>query len=90
MLVLAEVRELDPDQARRDADAREPVVELERDDLDAGQRSRRLRGHRAGEGEADEQERQPSHRRSGTRAKDLALGMTAAASVESHCSSTEQ
>jgi hypothetical protein len=38
VLVLAEVGKFDADGARRDSDPREPVVELERNDLDAGER----------------------------------------------------
>ena len=90
MLVLAEVVELDPYGAGRDADAREPVVELESDDLDAGERSGGLRRKDAREGQADEQERKASHRSKGTRAKEPACGTIAPASVPSHCSSTEQ
>ena len=90
VLVLAEVGQLDSDSARRHAHAREPVVELEGDDLDAAERSGRLRRHRAREGKADEQERKASHLSNGTRAKEPACGMILAASVPSHCSSTEQ
>ena len=90
MLVLAEVGELDSHRAGRDAYAREPVVELEGDDLDATERSCGLRRHRKGEGKPDEQERKPSHRSSGTRAKEPARGTIGPASVPSHCSSTEQ
>ena len=49
-----------------------------------------MRGHRAREGETGDDHRETFHRRSGTRANDLALGITALASVASHCSSTEQ
>ena len=90
MLVLAEVGELDANGAGRNAYAREPVVELEGDDLDARERSGGLGRHRAGEGKAHEQERKASHRSNGTRAKELACGTIGAASVPSHCSSTEQ
>ncbi len=90
MLVLAKVGELDSDWAGRNAHAREPVVELEGDDLDAGEWSSGLRRHRAGEGKAHEQERKASHRSNGTRAKEPACGTIGAASVPSHCSSTEQ
>ena len=90
MLVLAEVGELDPNGAGRDAHAREPVVELERDDLDAGERSGGLCRHGAGEGKAHDQEHKASHRSNGTRAKEPACGMIFAASVPNHCSSTEQ
>ena len=68
VLVLAEVGELDPDAPRRNPDAREPIVELERDDLHAAERSRRLGRHRAGDGKADQREQEAPHRRIGTRA----------------------
>ncbi len=91
VLVLAEVGELDSDRAGRDAHAREPVVELERDDLDAAERSGGLGRHGAGEGKARRgRERKASHRSNGTRAKEPACGTIGAASVPSHCSSTEQ
>ena len=65
-------------------------MKLDGDDLNPAERSCRLRRKRTGEGKAHEQKRQPSHRRSGTRAKAAACGMIGAASVPSHCSSSEQ
>ena len=89
VLVLAEVGELDPDRAGRDPDPRQPVVELDRDDLHPAERRGGLRGERACRRNEHEQEHEALHRRSGTRPNDFACGMTAAASVDSHCSSTE-
>ena len=90
VLVLAEVGELDPHGAWRHANTREAVVKLDGDDLHPAERSGGLRRKRTGEGKAYEQKRQPSHRSSGTRAKEAACGTIGAASVPSHCSSTEQ
>ena len=48
-----------------------------------------LRWERTGECDERDEKRQAPHRKSGTRPNDFACGMTAAASVDSHCSSTE-
>ena len=73
----------------RDPNPRQPVVELDGDDLHPAERGGGLRGERACRRDEREQEAEALHRRSGTRPNDFACGMTAAASVDNHCSSTE-
>ena len=90
VLVLAEVDELEADEAGFDVRPRQPVLELDGDDLDARERCSSLRRNDAcGRGEAEEDDGS-FHFSSGTRAYAFARGTIGVASVENHCSSSEQ
>ena len=86
MGILAEVHELDDRAPLAKLRAREDELELARRDLHPRRRPLfRLRERRS-DGDRREHERERSHLSSAGRENDAAPGMTAAASVPSHCS----